>query len=191
MKKRILQSIGLFLVLQSCYLSASTPKVIAKEPIEIIDTIRIEPDVVTLLKAEVKYTRNWDEDCEDDTLQITYQDAQLLLAVSSAEAANQGTIGMLRVMQCIINRVNDSDFPNSIEEVVYQPGCFKSVTSGAIYTVDIPSEAHQALALLEGNKDMNVEIIGFETSENGRTLEKYFDYSFTYKDHDFYIKKYH
>ena len=175
-------------MLQSCYMSATTPEVIAKEPLKIVDTTEILPNYKKLLEEEVRYT-NWVDKGTDDCLQITYQDAQLLLAVASAEAANQGTIGMLRVMQCIMNRVNDSDFPDSVEEVVYQPGGFDSVTSGAIYVVDVPATAHEALALLEANKDMNVEIVGFETKRNGRTLERFFDYSFTYKDHDFYIKE--
>ena len=188
MRKKLVQILGIFVCLQSLYCMSVSAEVPA-EPLEIIDTVEIEPNVITLLKDEVRYTANWDEKGEDDTLQITYQDAQLLLEVASAEAANQGTEGMLRVMQVVINRVNDSDFPDSIQEVVYQPGMFESVTKGIIYTVDIPAEAHQALAMLEANEDMNVEIIGFETKVNGRVLEKYFNYAFSYKDHDFYIKK--
>lgn len=180
---------GLFLCLQFLYITADATEVTAKEPIQIIETQRIIPDYKILLNNEVRYTRNWDDKGTDDCLQITYQDAQLLLMVASAEAANQGTTGMLRVMQCIVNRVRDDDFPSTIESVVFQPGRFESVTQGTIFRVDIPGTAHEALALLEGNKDMNVEIIGFETSANGRTLEKYFNYSFTYQDHDFYIKK--
>lgn len=189
MRKRLVQILGLVLCMQCCYMSASVPKVIAKEPIRIIDTNRIVPNIRILLDEEIRVTQNWNDVGEDTTLQISYPDAQLLLKVASAEASTQGVEGMKHVMEVILNRVRDDDFPDTIQGVVYQKGAFETVTKGVINIIDIPAEAHLALADIEKNKDLNIEIVAFETKKNGRKLEKHFKYSFTLKDHDFYTKK--
>lgn len=159
------------------------------EPIEIVETVTITPDPVVLLQNEVRYTAHWDEETYDDTVEISYQDTQLLMMVASAEALNQGTDGMKKVMEVILNRVESPDFPNTIQEVIYQSGQFESVTNGAIYKAEITPEVRQALAEVEKNRNADKDIVAFETSANGRTLEKYFDYMYTLEDHDFYQTK--
>ena len=57
------------------------------------------PDVVELLKDEVRFTQNWETDCSDTTIQISYEDAQRLMKIATAEGGNQGTDGMLLIMQ--------------------------------------------------------------------------------------------
>jgi spore germination cell wall hydrolase CwlJ-like protein len=156
---------------------------------EIIETTPIEPNPVELVKNEVRYTANWDADTSDNTIEVSYADAQLLMKVAQAEGGNQGIIGMQRIMEVILNRVESDEFPNSIQEVVYQPGQFETVTQGIIYTVEISPECHQALAEVEKNLQRNKEIIAFETSVNGRSLERYFDYLYSVQDHDFYTTK--
>lgn len=158
-------------------------------PSEIIETVRIEPNIKTLLEHEVRETRHWDEGTSDNTVTITYPDAQLLMMVASAEALNQGVSGMVHVMEVILNRVASDEFPDTVQGVVYQKSQFESVTNGSIYRAEITPEVRQALAEVEKNLKPNNKIIAFETAENGKTLEKYFDYSFTQGDHDFFTTK--
>lgn len=162
-----------------------------EHPTEIIDTVEIEPNAAILAKNEVRETKNWNANTSDNTLHITYNEAQLIMMVAQAEAGNQGKTGMLSVMDVIMNRVeSESDeFPDSVSDVIFQPGQFETVTTGKIYEVEISPECHEALAELEKNRSRDERIIAFETSVNGRSLSRYFTYLYTVEDHDFYTIK--
>lgn len=156
--------------------------------VEIVETLSYD-DVISALKDEIHETRNWEENCYDDTLQISYEDAQVLLRIAASEAADQGTLGMFYVMQTVMNRVASPDYPDSVAEVVFQDYQFQPVQNGTYYTVEIPAEAHEALAMLESNKQPNSEIVAFEATWNDQSLLKYYDILFTHKGHTFYKKK--
>lgn len=147
-----------------------------------------EPDVVEMLKEEVRYTQHWDEGCEDHTIQLTQYEAYLLMSVASTEALNQGRQGMLMVMQTIINRVRSPKFPNTIYSVLSQSGQFTSFQNGAYLKADITPEVHMALAELEMNNKHDDNLIAFERSGSSSLL-LYFDFYKVYKDHVFYKLK--
>ena len=50
----------------------------------------------------------------------THPSAECLALNMYYEARDQGTAGLLAVSSVVLNRVNDSRFPNSICEVIYQ-----------------------------------------------------------------------
>jgi hypothetical protein len=164
------------------FLSAQNP-----QTENLIQTTPIIPDASIL--ADVRYTQDWDANTSDNTIQISYQDAQRLMKIAAAEAGNQGVEGQLKVMEVVWNRVLSDNYPDTIEGVITQPNRFSSYTNG-MYDAAVPtSDTHLALAEFEKNIDLNKEIIGFETVANHKSLEKYFDYSFTVGDHDFYVEK--
>lgn len=120
--------------------------------------------------------------------EFTLDEATLLMRIAQAEGGTQGTDGMWLIMSVVLNRVNSSDYPNSIEEVIYYPAQFSSLYDGNFdNTVILKAEAHEALARIEQG-DVAPMIIGFERKPSN-TLEKYFDYAFSYKDHNFYVPK--
>ena len=121
------------------------------------------------------------------TIDLTYEEAQLLMRVAEAEAGNQGEDGMWMVMSVVVNRVNDEAWPDTIKEVIYQTSQFSSVADGHFDAAVISPEAHEALARLEGG-DVAPEIIGFETTDSTEN-DKYFDEAYVYRDHKFYVKK--
>jgi N-acetylmuramoyl-L-alanine amidase len=96
---------------------------------------------------------------------------------------------MIRVMEVILNRVASDEFPDTVQGVVYQKSQFESVTNGSIYRAEITPEVRQALAEVEKNFEANDSIVAFETTSNKNTLGRYFDYSFTEGQHDFYTTK--
>lgn len=124
---------------------------------------------------------------ESRVIELTYNEAQLIMKIAQAEAGNQGEEGMRLVMSVVINRKNDEAFPDTIKEVAYQKNCFATVTTGKINKVELSAEAHTALARIEKG-EVEPDIIGFENKSNN-SLERYFDFAFTYLDHNFYIKK--
>lgn len=144
-----------------------------------------EPDVISMLKEEVRFTQHWDEGCSDHTIQLTQYEAYLIMSIASSEALNQGELGMLYVMETIINRVNSPLFPNSVYEVIAQPGQFSSFTTGAYLNAKITPEVHMALAKLESNNGLDSNLVAFERKGSGSLLG-FFDFYMEYKDHVFY-----
>ena len=120
---------------------------------------------------------------EVDCVELTYEDAQLLMKIADAESHNQGPDGEWLVMSVVINRVNSPEFPNNIHDVVYQE--YQFYTKGM--KSEISQEAHEALARIEKG-DIAPQIVAFEKTTN-KSLEKYFSSAFDYKDHRFYTLK--
>lgn len=118
------------------------------------------------------------------TIELSYEDAQLLMRIGQAEAGNQGTTGMWLVMCVILNRVDSPEWPDTISEVIYQPR-HQFTTPADIE--DVTVEAHLALARLEMGYRIS-DIVAFERKESN-ILDSYFDLSFIDQDHKFYKEK--
>ena len=175
-------------LIMGMFLCAMNP-LTAHDPPVIIDTVQTEPNPQIILNNEIRETKHWEENCSDTTIQLSYEDSQRMLKIAWAEAGNQGVQGQLRVIECVWNRVQSTDYPDSIAEVISQPGQFESYQNGRYDKSEPTGETREALALFESNKDLETDIIAFETSANGKSLERYFSYLYTYGDHDFYIPK--
>ena len=61
-----------------------------------------------------------------------YSDLDLLAAIIWCEAGNQPYDGMVAVGEVVMNRVASSSFPNTIAEVLEQPGQFTPYASGTL-----------------------------------------------------------
>lgn len=181
---------ALLIVFISCTIFNSTT-ISAKTEYKpmIVDTVKVQPDVIELLKEEVRYTKHWEENCHDDTLQLTYKEAQSLMKLAQAEAGTEGAFGQYLVMKVVINRVNDPAFPNTVEEVITQPHQFSTYANGTYQNAEPTLDSHRALALLEKNVGDDDTIVAFETVSNGNSLLRYFDVAWTYLNHTFYTKK--
>lgn len=92
--------------------------------------------------TEVKVNINKSTDNVTDT------NIDLLARLIRAEAQGESYSGKVAVGEVVINRVNSSEFPDSIRSVIYQPGQFSPVTNGSI---NVPADsdslkaAHEAL----------------------------------------------
>ncbi|WP_165444022.1 cell wall hydrolase [Lachnoclostridium sp. Marseille-P6806] len=66
-------------------------------------------------------------------------DLELLACVVQAEAGNQDLKGKELVVNVVLNRMDSDQFPNTIKEIIFQPGQFSTATDGALdrayYTV--------------------------------------------------------
>lgn len=190
--KKVIRCWGVLTMLGLCIANSipTYPKTI-EEPLkwEIIETTPIEPDPVTLAKNEVRFTTNWECETTDNTIEVSYADAQLLMRIAAAEAQDQGVYGMYLVMQTVWNRVQSPLYPDTVWGVISQPSQFEPITNGSYYTVEITPEAHEALAMFESNLNANTEIVAFESIYNNDSLTRYYDMSFTYLGHTFYKQK--
>ena len=67
-----------------------------------------------------------------EAFKYTEEDLKLLACLVHAEAGNQSYEGKLAVANVVLNRVKSGKFPNTIKEVIYQPGQFTVAANGAL-----------------------------------------------------------
>lgn len=87
---------------------------------------------------------------------------ELLACVVHAEAGNQDLHGKRLVADVVFNRVMSDRFPNTITEVIYQPGQFSVVNDGALeraYT-EVTEEDFQAVEM-EIDEELDYEVLFF------------------------------
>ena len=94
------------------------------------------------------------EDTAEQIAEEEHQaDLQLLACLVEAEAGNQDLTGKRLVVDVVLNRVADPRFPDTIAEVIYQPGQFGPVNNGtlarAYYTVSEDSFKAVSMELTE------------------------------------------
>lgn len=72
------------------------------------------------------------EDTEEQIQEeIRLGEMEMLAQLVEAEAGNQPFEGKCLVVDVILNRVESPDFPDTIEEVIFQDGQFSVITNGA------------------------------------------------------------
>lgn len=75
-------------------------------------------------------------------------DVTLLARLVTAEAKGEPYRGQVAVAAVVLNRIKSSSFPNSIPDVIYEPGAFSPVANGEIWKEPISSAikaTHEAL----------------------------------------------
>lgn len=80
---------------------------------------------------------------------ITEQEKDLLARLVEAEAKGEPYKGKVAVATVVLNRVESSLYPDTITEVIYQPGQFTPVQNGEIYkpaSEESKMAVHEALA---------------------------------------------
>ena len=80
---------------------------------------------------------------------ISDKDYEVLLRIVEAEAGGEDETGKLLVANGVLNRVESSKFPDTVEEVVFQQegGCyqFSPVSNGRYETVCVSDETYDAV----------------------------------------------
>lgn len=99
-------------------------------------------------------------------LDFTDEESQMLMKLAMAEAEDQGVIGKAIVMNVVKNRVESDQFPNSIEEVIYQPKQFSPIEDGR-YDAAVPdAECYEALEWVINYWDGSAGALYFEAYYN-------------------------
>ena len=76
-------------------------------------------------------------------INLTSEEILLLSKLVTSEARGESYEGQVAVAAVVINRVKDSRFPNSIEDVIYQKNAFSVVKNGTI-NMNPTDEAYKA-----------------------------------------------
>lgn len=72
------------------------------------------------------------EKSSQEEIKISEEEIDLLARIVRAEAQTEPFIGKVAVVDVIMNRVDDPQFPDTVEDVIYAPGQFQPVMNGEI-----------------------------------------------------------
>jgi len=97
-------------------------------------------------------------------------DINLLARLVSAEAKGEPYRGQIAVAAVVLNRVKSSSFPNSIPDVIYQPGAFSPVANGEIWKEPVSSAINAVNEALTGTDPAYGAVFFFNPA---KTTNKY------------------
>lgn len=118
---------------------------------------------------------------------ITKSEEQMLLKLTMAEAGGEDLEGKALVMRVVLNRVLDSAFPNTVEEVITQAGQFSPLWDGRYYDMVPDEQCYIALAMINGGWDKSYGATYFRTNMDGPTWHsEALTTLFTHGNHTFY-----
>lgn len=121
--------------------------------------------VYILTDGELSQLYTCKEQANTDTcLDISQEDAVLLMRIARCEAGDNGVEAQLIIMNVIMNRLNDKTFPDNIHDIIYANKQFSVVTNGEFDKVEINVDSHLALARLEMGEDLSDGAIYFESA---------------------------
>ena len=114
---------------------------------------------------------------------ITMDDAILIAKLVLAEAEGEPEMGKRLVIDTVLNRLDSSDFPNTVYDVIYQPYHYDPAWDGRI---DLFSELDDAFKLVvdEIHNRTNSEVLYFRTDkfhEFGTPMEQVGNHYFSTK----------
>ncbi len=100
----------------------------------LVPTARAEPEVYVITPEELEEEQYYDS-------------LELLACCVEAEAGNQGLTGKRLVVDVVLNRVDDRDFPDTIWDVITQPYHFTSYWDGAMDRAEPTEETYEAVRM--------------------------------------------
>ena len=165
---------GIMTIGMMCVGTQKETKVEGK-PLPIIDTITYP----TAIDYSNLYSLKKDQR-KREAVDLTQDEAWLLMRVATAEAGYDDATGQSYIMQVVINRIESEDFPDTVGEVIYQSKQFSSVTDGRLDKTEPDLASHYALYLLE-SQQVVCDALFFEAkwvinSWQSRNRTKLFEY---------------
>lgn len=134
-----------------------------------------EPEPESTYESMIK-SRDWDSD-----------DSERLMKIAMAEAESEGVEGKALVMLVVLNRVWSDDFPDTIEEVIFQPRQFTpAVPGGRYYTTEPDAECYEALELVLSGWDESYGALYFESCAGSSWHSRNLEFVFEFGNHKFY-----
>ena len=154
------------------------------EPVTIETYVTYEAEEINADQGETILNINFQEMDDSDLAEEAYYDSLELLAMCvEAEAGNQGDLGKRLVVDVVLNRVDDPDYPDTIDAVIMQKNQFSVVGDGRIWQM-IPAESTYAAVRAELEHRTNYEVLFFTAegfSKYGTDWQKVGDHYFSTK----------
>ena len=111
----------------------------AQQPVEVTETVvkmpeyvSSAPDVQAAKYIEVKsiVRESKGKMVHKPEIKMAKEDIELIALVTMAEAEGETEKGKRLVISTILNRLDSEHFPDTVKEVIYQPGQFTSMWNG-------------------------------------------------------------
>lgn len=95
------------------------------------------------------YIETEEDIAEEIEWQIFAGQLELIAQLVMAEASNQDLTGKRLVVDVVLNRVDDPRFPNTVEEVIFQPNQFSPIWNGRFEKAgwNITPECYEAVLM--------------------------------------------
>ena len=142
-------------------------------------TTQVATESVTVATMNVERSKigsmDWDAD-----------DAYLLAKIAMAEAESEDTEGKALVMLVVLNRVWDENFPNTIEEVIFQKGQFSPISNGRYDAVEPDADCYKALELIQNGWNESNGATYFESKSDSKWHSENLTFLFKHGKHYFY-----
>ena len=121
-------------------------------PARVTLTQRPQPEVITYNESLVQ-SRDFDA-----------ADSEMLLKIAMAEAEGESVEGKALVMMVVLNRVWSEGFPDTVQEVIFQPRQFSVIADGGRYwTTEPDAGCYEALELVMQGWDESEGALYFES----------------------------
>lgn len=136
-----------------------------------------------LTRASVRSTRS----ARRQVLSLSEESAEMLMKIAMAEAGGEDLTGKALVMNVVVNRIRDREFPDTVEGVIFQPGQFSPVDDGRYWDMVPDEDCQRALYMVVNGWDESKGATYFRTNVSGETwhseaLQKLF----THGNHTFF-----
>ena len=114
---------------------------------------------------------------------VVIENLDLMARCVEAEAGNQSMLGKRMVVDVILNRVDDSDFPDSVAAVITQKNAFTSYWDGRMTNIQPSQDTYDAIAMeLKERSYPNIFYFSYEGySKYGTDWMKVEDHYFSTK----------
>ncbi|MCI8297696.1 MAG: cell wall hydrolase [Lachnospiraceae bacterium] len=113
-----------------------------------------------------------------------------MLKIVQAEAGGCDSTGKILVANVIMNRVEDSSFPDDITSVVYERSQFTPVSSGAIDRVQVTKETVECVDRALQGEDPSQGALYFmnrkASGENAQWFDRKLTFLFSHDGHEFF-----
>lgn len=157
----------------------------------------IEPETGTELKQAVIEVAPTEKSIKDPyqpivtSLDWSAEESYLLAKLAMAEAESEDTEGKALVMLVVLNRVwDDEEFPNTIEEVIYQPRQFSPISNGRFDRVEPDADCWAALDLIMQDRwDESYGATYFESKSESTWHSENLTFLFQHGKHYFYTDR--
>lgn len=124
------------------------------------------------------------------SMNLDVEDIYLLTKIAMAEAEGEDTEGKALVILTVLNRIGDDEFPDTVGEVIYQPGQFSSVSDGRFALSEPDADCWAALDLImKGKWDESCGATYFESKSESVWHSENLTFLFQHGKHYFYIDR--
>ena len=162
------------------------------EPTEVPEVIRLDlptvkttPDTAILPETiepensypRFSYSKDWGA-----------EDSYLLAKIAMAEAEGESIQGKTLVILVVLNRVHNADFPNTIQDVIFEENQFTPVINGRFDKVEPDADCWEAVqVVMEAQYDYSDGALYFESCDDADNWHsRNLDYLYQCGNHKFY-----